>query len=293
MTIKKVLGIVGCQVLEDELSYIVASDIEVKNVLIIDETVQQTIAKKIQRLAPGKNVSCFDQNYDVKQFQLPNDMSVIIWLKPISLHQSPPLLREEVFKVVKKIEPLINSLLIFYGQCGKAFRNFEMLAQGILVPVTILRDKDGALIDDCYGTELGGNEEYHKFLIEQRGPSYMLNSMWAAHWRNFMMETQMLHDSNNVEEAKEIFKYMDYVTAVGLYNGLVDQTEFERQVEEFARIFDLQAENHRGTLKIVEHSYVEAKGILKVGGLAYYEAKKFLSSPIEVAKELFNKESDK
>jgi hypothetical protein len=130
------------------------------------------------------------------------------------------------------------------------------------VPVTILRDNDGSLIDDCFGTELGGKEEYRKFLVSQPGPSYVLNTMWAANWRVFMQDVQMLRDSNNVEEVKEVFKYMDYKTAIGLNTGLGDQDVFERQLEEFACIFDLQMEHHRATLKIVENSYREAKKFL-------------------------------
>jgi hypothetical protein len=55
---------------------------------------------------------------------------------------------------------------------------------------------------------------------------------------------------------------MDYKTAIGLNTGLGDQDVFERQLEEFASIFDLQMEHHRATLKIVEKSYNEAKKFL-------------------------------
>lgn len=257
-----VLGIVGCQVLEDEMAYVVASDSDAEQIMIIDSTTQKTIADKIKRMAPNKKVKCVDENCSIKEFQLPAGMSIILWLKPISLHQSPPLLREEVLKAINRIEPLTKSILIFYGQCGNAFRSLEMITAGARVPVTILRDQDGSLIDDCFGTELGGKEEYRSFLVNQHGPAYVLNTMWAANWRVFMQDVQMLHDSNNVEEVKEVFKYMDYKTAIGLDTGLGDQDVFERQLEEFASIFDLQMEHHRATLKIVENSYNEAKKFL-------------------------------
>jgi hypothetical protein len=257
-----VLGIVGCQVLEDEMAYVVASDSDAEQIMIIDSTTQKTIADKIKKMAPDKIVKCIDENCNIKQFQLPAGMSIILWLKPISLHQSPPLLREEVLKAINRIEPLTKSILIFYGQCGNAFRSLEMITAGARVPVTILRDNDGSLIDDCFGTELGGKEEYRTFLVNQPGPAYILNTMWAANWRVFMQDVQMLHDSNNVEEVKEVFEYMDYRVAIGLNTGLGDQDVFERQLEEFASIFDLQMEHHRATLKIVENSYNEAKKFL-------------------------------
>ncbi|MDD1743055.1 MAG: DUF1638 domain-containing protein [Methanomassiliicoccales archaeon] len=257
------LGIVGCQVLEDEMAYVVASDEEADNVLIIDSTMQKTITDKIKRMAPKKNVHCIDENCGIREYQMPSGTSVILWLKPIGLHQSPPLLREEVLKAINRIEPLAQSILIFYGQCGNAFRSMEMITAGARVPVTILRDDDGALIDDCFGTELGGRDEYRDFLIGQTAPAYVLNTMWAANWRIFMHDMQMLRDPNNVEEAKEVFRYMDYRTAVGLNTGLGDLDAFERRLQEFASIFDLELEHHRATLKIVERSYGEAKRLLR------------------------------
>jgi hypothetical protein len=264
MTVPRVLGIVGCQVLEDEMAYIVANDQEVKNVLIIDGTEQKTLASKIQGLAPNKNVKCFDETWDIKSFQIPSpsELTVIVWLKPIELHQSPPLLREEVMKAINSMETYAQSVLIFYGDCGGAFRNPNKLSQETRVPITILKDKDGSPIDDCYGTELGGRDEYRQFLIDQSGPAYILNTMWAANWRHFMQEIQMLRDANDLEEAKEVFKYMDYKTAIGLNTGLGNQVDFERQLEEFARIFELKKENHRCTLHVVDNSYHDAKALL-------------------------------
>lgn len=257
-----VLGIVGCQVLEDEMAYVVATDPDTEQIMIIDSTVQKTIGDKIRRMAPGKKVKCIDETCAIKEFQLPPGMSTILWIKPICLHQSPPLLREEVLKAINWIEPLAKSILLFYGQCGNAFRSLEMITAGSRVPVTILKDDDGSMIDDCFGTELGGKEEYRSFLVNTKGPAYVLNTMWAANWRVFMQDVQMLHDYNNLDEAKEVFKYMDYKTCIGLNTGLGDLDAFEHQLQEFASIFDLEMEHHRATLKIVENSYDEAKRLL-------------------------------
>jgi len=257
-----VLGIVGCQVLEDEMAYVVSHDKDVKQVMIIDGTEEKTIADKIRSMAPDKMVMSFGEEFDLKHYQLSPELSVILWLKPIGLHQSPPMLRDEVMKAVGALEPLTKSVMLFYGQCGSAFRNMEIIASGLRVPLTILKDSDGSMIDDCFGTVIGGKEEYRVFLISQPSPAYVLNSMWAAHWRHFMREMQMLHDPNDLEEAKEVFKYMDYQKVVGLNTGITDQSTFDRQLEEFAHLFGLMPETRRCTLKIVENSYKEAKRYL-------------------------------
>lgn len=266
MTVSNVLGIVGCQVLEDEMAYIVAKDEEVKHVFIIDGTEQKTLANKIRGMAPNIDLKCFKENCDIKDFQFPSlvEMTVIIWLKPIALHQSPELLRGEIIKAINKLEVHARSILLFYGQCGSAFRNLEKISQEAKIPITILRDKDGSAIDDCYGTELGGKEEYRNFLINQSAPAYILNTMWAANWRRFMQEVQMLRDPNDLEEVKGVFQYMDYKTAVGLNTGLGDQDKFEKQLEEFSNLFGLKKENHKCNLCVVDDSYKYAKTLLVV-----------------------------
>lgn len=172
---------------------------------------------------------------------------------------APSSCADEVSRSIDRIEPLAKSILIFYGQCGNAFRNMEIFCEGVKVPVTILKDDDGAPIDDCYGTVLGGRDEYRAFLIKQPGPSFVLNTMWLANWRHFMQEMQMLRDPDDVEEARTVFQYMDYRRTVGLNTGLVSDPVFQRQLKEFAAVFGLEIDNHDCTLKIVDSSYGEAK----------------------------------
>jgi hypothetical protein len=254
-----VLGIVGCQVLEDEIAYVISHDQDIGRILIIDGTKEKTIADKVRSMAPDKMVISFGEEFNFKQYRTSSELSTILWLKPISLHQSPPMLRESVMESVKLLEPLTKSVMLFYGQCGSAFRNMEIIANNVHVPLTILKDADGSLIDDCFGTVLGGKEEYRVFLVSQPGPSYVLNSMWVANWRHFMYEMQMVNDPNNLDEAKEIFKYMDYKRVVGLNTGLGDQATFDQKLEEFGLLFELQPETRRCTLKVVESAYNEAK----------------------------------
>jgi len=258
-----VLGIIGCQVLEDEMAYIVGRDPDVKQVVVIDSTSEGTVASKIQRMAPEKRLSLFDEKFDLKQFQMSNGINVIIWIKPLELHQSPPLLREAVLEAIDQIEGLAQSVLIFYGQCGNAFKNMEMILKDAQVPVCILKDNEGGLVDDCYGIALGGRKEYRDFLINQPGPAYILNTMWMVNWRHFMLDVQMMRDPNDLEEVKEVFRYMDYKKVIGLNTGLNDQSMFDERLAEFATTFDLVPESHRCSLQVVESSYMEAKKFLR------------------------------
>jgi hypothetical protein len=260
----KVLGIVGCEVLEDEIVYVVGHDPEVTNVIVIEGTASNRIEGKIHRLSPKKRVDRVRKLEGLERKDLPEGVSVLICIKPIELHQSAPLLRDEVLSALKGMEPHAQSLMVFYGQCGYAFRNIDRVLESIQVPITLLKGSDNCLVDDCTGTLLGGSEEYRQFLIGQQG-AYVLNTMWAANWKEFMCDIQMLRDPDDVSEIKEVFKYMDYQTAIGLDTGLVDQAEFDRQLEEFATIFGMKKQRYPCSLRVVERSYQEAKVRLALG----------------------------
>jgi hypothetical protein len=260
----KALGIVGCEVLEDEIVHVVGHDPEVSNVILIDDKASGRMERKIHRVAPEKRVSQVLGLDGPDQLELPEGISALIWVKPIELHQSAPLLREQVLSAMKCMEPYVQSFMVFYGQCGHAFRNVEQVLESVRVPVTLLRGSDNCMVDDCTGTLLGGSEEYREFLIGQQG-AYVLNTMWAANWKEFMQDIQMLRDPNDVSEIKEVFRYMDYQTAIGLDTGLVDQAEFDRQLEEFASTFGMKKQRFPCSLKVVERSYLAAKERLALG----------------------------
>ncbi|HSV42136.1 MAG TPA: hypothetical protein VLH13_01830, partial [Methanomassiliicoccales archaeon] len=81
------LAIIGCQVLEDEMAYIIAKDPEVRNVLVVDSTIEHTLAAKIKGRAPDKKVLIRGENFDLNKFNHPDELTVMAWIKPINLHQ--------------------------------------------------------------------------------------------------------------------------------------------------------------------------------------------------------------
>jgi hypothetical protein len=247
--------------MEDEISHLVGGDVDVANVLLIDTTVSNRMEQKILAIDPNKNVLSVNCPDVFPELDLRQGISVLIWLKPIELHQSPPLLREQVHSAIKCMEPHVRSFIMFYGQCGHAFRNVEKVLEDVSVPVSLLKGSNDILVDDCTGSLLGGTEEYRQFLLNQQG-AYVLNTMWAANWKEFMQEIQMLRNPEDVSEIKEVFRYMDYRVVVGLDTGLVESSVFDRQLEEFADLFGMKTQRFPCTLGVVERCYQEAKGKL-------------------------------
>ena len=257
---RRVIAVIGCQVLEDEVSHVIGIDPEIQSIFVLESPQATGIAEKLRRLGREQVHEVKPEDLDAALPQ--NGLSVVVWIKPIGLHQSPAHLREEVVANARLIAPLCDSILIFYGLCGNAFRAIDDIAKGFNVPLIILRDAQGLIVDDCIGAVLGGTDEYRAFLLRDKG-GYTLNTMWAANWRNFMVETQFLHDPNNPEEVEMVFQFLDYKNVVMLDTGLGDGEAFRRQAEEFGRIFKLGNSEERCTLRVVEDSYRLAKSRMR------------------------------
>jgi hypothetical protein len=269
---RRVLGLIGCQVLEDEVAHVICQDKELETVLVVDSPKAEGIASKLRQ---GSMANVIEAHEEELADRLPEEgASAIVWVKPIELHQSPANLRADVVASAKGIAPLCDSILIFYGVCGNAFRAMDKVADEIGAPIVILRDSKGLIVDDCIGAVLGGAEEYRNFLLRDKG-GYTMNTMWAANWRHFMVETQLLHDPIDPEEARIVFQCMDYSKVVMLVTGLGDDALFHKQAEEFANTFGLGYREERCTLAAVEASYLTAKLMMEESSLRKHHPSDF------------------
>jgi hypothetical protein len=258
---RRVLGIVGCEVLADEIAYVISRDDNVSSVVVGTSPESDELYEKLRRLAPSKTIALKAEG-EIGPAILDDGTSIVVKVMPIALHQGPAELRERVLVEIGKLEKNCGSVLVFYGLCGNAFKEIDRLSENFKVPVTILRDGKKLIVDDCVGAELGGTEEYLAYLKSEHG-EYPLNSMWAQKWRHYMHETQLLRDENDLEEAKMVFRCMGYSKVAKLDTGLVDDDDFEAKVKEFATLFELQMERVKCPLRVVEESYQAAIRLLE------------------------------
>jgi hypothetical protein len=263
----RALGIIGCQVFEDEIVHLIAGDSTIDHVEVVESPESKGLYDKLARTDHAgsleyRKAAAFEDGP-------PDDgFSVIVRILPISLHQTPPALRAMVMSEIWRMEPSCASVLVFYGLCGNAFKNIEALTSGLRTSVVILKDGRDKIVDDCVGAVLGGTEEYLNFLMTAKG-GYPLNTMWAANFRHFMKEIQLLRDNSDIEEAKMVFQCMDYSSIVELDTGLGGE-EYHRRIEEIASWFGFGVRRVPCTLKVMYVSYQRAKDNLeKVRELAH------------------------
>ena len=142
-----------------------------------------------------------------------------------------------------------DRILIFYGTCGHSLGNIEKHFEGLGCQLNFLKDDKGEIVEDCISAALGGNDAYAKTMSKGAGTFY-LTPMWASGWKEFPKEIISEHDRNYLKRYRRIAK---------INTGLPHGPDFDENVRDFARFFNLKIVELQGSKKIAEQSYMEAK----------------------------------
>lgn len=262
------LAIIGCKLFEDEIVHLLLRDRDLEHLILVGNEESKGFLDKIRRLGHNFSVKVIDEN-DLPSSRMTKGYSVLLWMKPMALHQRPEKLCEDVTSSVRRVQDCCDIVLLLYGLCGNAFKNIEVVAKESLIPVEILRDRDGNVIDDCIGAVLGGTAEYYEQLKKSSG-AFFLTPMWADNWRDLFHKVQILPDTSDIEGAKYVFECVGYKNVIKLDTGLGDNEKFEMQIEEFAKLFDFKKGVVKCTLRVMEESFDRAKGLLQSSvGISY------------------------
>lgn len=256
----KMLGLIGCRLFEDEIAYVLSKDEQVARIWVVKNEESEDLMLKLERAGVKRKARLVEEE-KLPDLPQPKALTVIVWLKPMALHSKPEKLNEEVHATITKLEARCGSVLLFYGLCGNAFKHLERDAKSHDVPIVILKDQGDQIVDDCIGTALGGTEEYYQLLKKSSG-TFFLTPMWAANWRELFHKVQILPDPNDVEGARYIFQCVGYKRVYKMDTGLGDQEKFDREIDEFARLFEFEKGSVPCTLSVVERSYQMAKDAL-------------------------------
>jgi hypothetical protein len=256
----RTLGLIGCRLFEDEIVHILCHDEDVSRIFVVENEESEDIIRKLEGRGVKEKALLVKEDglADLPHFK---GLAVVLWLKPMALHHKPEKLNEEIRATISKLEPICGSVLLFYGLCGNAFKHIEKDSQVYCVPVNILKDSKGQIVDDCIGTILGGTDEYYELLKRSSG-TFFLTPMWAANWRELFHKVQILPDPNDIEGARYIFKCVGYKKVYKMDTGLGDPERFDREIDEFAQLFNFEKGEVPCTLEVVERSYQLAKEAL-------------------------------
>ncbi len=275
-----VLSIIACDMLEDELAYVLSKDSELEQLILVEkmecfglqrklkslgclpaliplDRVQEILKDEKNRSFPAILKPVFGLRFIEKiRSRLENrhktKVTVVANMLKMGLHMDVKLLKAEVYSNIREMSRFSDRILIFYGTCGHSLANIEKDFEDLECQLYFLKDDKGEIVEDCISVALGGNDAYAEAMTDNEGTFY-LTPMWAS--------GRMEIPKEMISEISELGKmYMKRYWKVAKINtGLSYEPDFDENVRDFARSFNLKIVEIKGSKKIAEQSYKDAK----------------------------------
>jgi hypothetical protein len=277
-----VLSIIACDMLEDELTYVLSKDSELAQLILVEKTECFGLQRKlkslgclpaliplyrIQEILKGEKNQSFPAIlkpfYGIRFIEkisrkLENSpktkVTVVVNMLKMGLHIDVEVLKAEVYRNIREMSRFSDRILIFYGTCGHSLVNIEKDFEALECQLYFLKDDNGEIVEDCISVALGGNDAYAKAMIDSEGEgTFYLTPMWAS--GRMEIPKEMISELSEMGK-----KYMKRYGRVAKINtGLSYEPDFDENVRDFARFFNLKIVELQGSKKIAEQSYQNAK----------------------------------
>lgn len=255
MAAENVLGIIGCIVLADELSYVLSRDRDLYKTFIVENEAGEVLQEKLARRQVEAELLGLD---DLGRARHQDRYSVLIWMNPAGPHDNQEELRALVKGAAECLSGSVGMCLCFYGLCRNSLWKIERMGEEVGVPMMLLTDLRGEAVDDCFGANVGGKKEYLDAIVNNRGTIFV-SPGYAENWKRRQSKKTIDKVMEQIENLSFIFHRMEYTKVMKLENGLGDVAKFEERVDAFARIFELQVMAMECGLGVFEHTYSLAK----------------------------------
>jgi len=232
------LGIVGCPVLEDEIVYLLSGDRGLKDVFVVKDDNSEKLIRKLSQ--KGVEIVPISEE-DISSLPESDGRSVVVWMKSMGLHEEPKDLGKEVARSAKVMDGHCATILLFYGLCGNAFKDMNVLFEDVRTPVVILKDEKGQIVDDCIAVPLGGTDGYLRLLKRYAGVFYMTPA-WADNWELLInkMEIARGTEMGNLDMLRMLFEMAGYDRVLLIDTGLGDREVLYRKAREFSQEFNFR-----------------------------------------------------
>ncbi|NLL95275.1 MAG: DUF1638 domain-containing protein [Thermoplasmatales archaeon] len=267
------LGMVACPILEDEMVYNLSTDAEEKNVFVLENEYCGSAKRKLSEA--GIPFESLDESAFIDAgAPLPEGAyNVVIYMMDMGLHQEPEDLGSAIKERLLGFQHRVDAVMLYYGLCGKGLEGIEEWgSENLSVPITILKDAEGKVCDDCIAVPVGGTDNYLRLLKEYPGVMYLTPCV-ACNFDEFLNAMELTRGiegsgRDREEMLRMILEMADYRHALKIQTGLGDQDLFQAKAEEFCEKYNLELLYLEGdwvTPVVADRTYAEAKGFLNAG----------------------------
>lgn len=247
----KRIGLLVCQIFEEELLEILESCPEIDKLIIYDNEASKEFQNIVNKNLASDKYKLARELCSTKYLKRESNLEILLYILPLALHVDPKLIKKEIVQASKELEKHVDYLVLFYGLCGNSLGDVEELMRGnrVNVPVSILKDEDGEIVDDCVCALLGSRKKYIETINEQPGTWFMTYG-WAKYWKELSCETV---GSFDIDKMKLVYDRAGYKRTVALDLDFGNKELYYKRCNEFSEIFNLPLCHKNGNTKLLKN----------------------------------------
>ncbi len=263
-----IIGILNCKMLQDEIIYLIQNEPEIQSVTVIENGHHGEFIEKMDSAGLNyKTVGSCSELSDAGSVSANNEkISLIVWNMELGLHDVPKILKDQVYEKLHEFAPKVNGILLFYGLCGNVLGRVEEDFADV-VPVVILREDDGEIVDDCVGATIGGRTPYLNLLKSFHGVGTLILTPMGAATANeffgFKKSPRELSEDEIYQMNKKMFDMANYKRVARLETGL-HYTDSDKPLHQFADKYQFEIiELDGGGQKVFLNCYSKLKNMIQ------------------------------
>lgn len=247
-----VLGLISCEVLEEECASLLAEDPDIGLIVVIEDIFSQRFIHALENRGCTNLVRI--PHITAYQAEPSTEIVVIVCILEFGLHRSRKVLRRALLKAVRDMSHHIDAIMLGYGLCGNTLDHPEEILD-VKIPFFIPMDGDHP-VDDCVGLILGGRNRYYEEQCQVPG-TFFITSGWACHWRQLLDKNDLQTSDSMRTSLKRVFDR--YTRCLLVKTSIMSEEEMRVQCRPFADLLDLRIETCSGTLEILEKTWQTTK----------------------------------
>jgi len=270
----KRIGIVCCEVFEDELLFVIKEHPEIGKIIIVNTESSKYFENIIRNNFPYEKIKIARELFAPRYLKREEELEIIVYILPLFLHYSPRELKDEVLNACIELQKHSDYLLVYYGLCGNSLNNLEGMLRdnNVKLPFGILKDENKEIVDDCVCALLGSKANYMEILTKEPG-TFFLTPGYASHWGLFSKKKIETIGENRLKEigdqlgidnfdAAEMTKYLlreaDYKQIVALEYVCSNCTAYKNKCQTISSEIDLNLSYRKGTIRLLHDTLEKA-----------------------------------
>jgi hypothetical protein len=270
----KRIGIVCCEVFEDELLFVIKEHPEIGKIIIVNTESSKYFEDIIRSNFPYEKIKIARELFAPRYLKREEELEIIVYILPLFLHYSPRELKDEVLNACMELQKHSDYLLVYYGLCGNSLNNLEGMLRdnNVKLPFGILKDENKEIVDDCVCALLGSKANYTEILTKEPG-TFFLTPGYARHWGLFSKKKIETIGENRLKEigdqlgienfdAAEMTKYLlreaDYKQVLALEYVCSNCTAYKNKCQTISSEIDLNLSYRKGTIRLLDDTLEKA-----------------------------------